>query len=124
MRKLNKLQQILYYAGAILILVGAVLNPVTSDYAPYVYSLGALLFASMQIYAGYEGDNFVIRRLRRQQIIGALLLVLSGAAMFGKAYNIPYTKHNEWMVVMMVAALLELYTAFRLPVELKKEEEK
>lgn len=122
MRQLNKLQQILFYVGGVLILVGAVLNPITSDVAPYVYSVGALLFASMQIYAGYEGDSFVIRRLRRQQVIGALLLVLSGAAMFGKAYDIPYTKHNEWMVVMVVAALLELYTAFRIPAELKKEE--
>ena len=79
------------------------------------------MFASMQMMESYEGSNFVIRRLRRQQIIGALLLMLSGVAMFGNVYRIEYVRHNEWLIVMLIAALLELYTAFRIPAELEKE---
>lgn len=76
----------------------------------------------MQMLARYEGTSIVIRRLRRQQIIGALLLLLSGAAMFANIYGITYLRHNEWLAVLAIAAVLELYTAFRIPQELRKEQ--
>lgn len=124
MKKLNKIQTLLFRLGGIAMLVGAVLNPLESKVAPYIYCAGALMFASMQMMESYEGDSFVIRRLRRQQIIGSLLLMLSGVAMFGNAFRIEYMRHNEWLIVMLIAAILELYTAFRIPAELKKEEDK
>ena len=62
----------------------------------------------------YEGKNLIVRRLRRQQILGAVLLVFAGVLMF-------VTKHNEWVLCLTVAAILELYTAFRIPSELEKE---
>jgi drug/metabolite transporter (DMT)-like permease len=55
-----------------------------------------------------------VRRLRRQQILGAVLLVFAGVLMF-------VTRHNEWVLCLTVAAILELYTAFRIPSELEKE---
>lgn len=82
------------------------------------------MFASMQMLASYEGDSIVIRRLRRQQVLGALLLIVSGAMMFGHHYHMTYMRHNEWMVVMLIAAVFELYAAFRIPYELAKEEKK
>ena len=124
MKQLNSIQTWIFRIGGILILLGAMLNPISSTPAPYVYSVGALMFASMQMAASYEGTNFVIRRLRRQQIIGALLLVLSGAAMFANNYHVEYLRHNEWMVIMLIAAILELYTSFRIPTELEKEKNK
>lgn len=124
MKKLNKIQTLLFRLGGIAMLVGAVLNPLESKVAPYIYCVGALMFASMQMMESYEGNSFVIRRLRRQQIIGSLLLMLSGVAMFGNAFRIEYMRHNEWLIVMLIAAILELYTAFRIPAELKKEEDK
>lgn len=87
-----------------------------------IYSVGAILFASMQLLARYEGTSVVLRRLRRQQILGALLLVLSGAAMFANIHGITYLRHNEWLAILAIAAVLELYTAFRIPQELKKEQ--
>jgi drug/metabolite transporter (DMT)-like permease len=56
----------------------------------------------------------IVRRLRRQQILGAVLLVFAGVLMF-------VTKHNEWVLCLTIAAILELYTAFRIPSELEKE---
>ena len=73
-----------------LVLVGAMLNPVESLVAVYVYCVGALMFVAMQMLESYEGDSFVVRRLRRQQIVGGLLLLLSGVAMFGQEYHIMY----------------------------------
>ena len=65
----------------------------------------------------YEGGNLVVRRLRRQQILGAVLLVFTGVLMF-------VTKHNEWVLSLTIAAILELYTAYRIPSELEKENKK
>ena len=61
-----------------------------------------------------EGKNLIIRRLRRQQIIGAMLLVFAGVLMFT-------SKRNEWIVCLTIAAILQLYTAWRIPSELEKE---
>ena len=62
----------------------------------------------------YDGRNFIIKRLRRQQIFGAVALVFTGVLMFTM-------KRNEWIVCLSIAAVLELYTAFRIPQELEKE---
>ena len=98
MKRLNKIQNIVFITGAVLLLIGAATFFTGWLYAFYLYTVGACAFAAMQLRAGYEGDNFVIRRLRGQQVIGALLLVC-----------------------LAVACVLELYTAFRIPAELEKE---
>lgn len=139
MKQLNKLQLTLYTLGGVMILIGAFLFPASHEFGGVItgspkfavsrefwgviiYSVGAILFASMQMLARYEGTSIVIRRLRRQQIIGALLLLLSGAAMFANIYGITCLRHNEWLAVLAIAAVLELYTAFRIPQELRKEQ--
>jgi hypothetical protein len=48
--------------------------------------------------------------LRIQQIFGAIALVLTGAFMF-------FTRGNDWIACLTIAAILELYTAFRIPQE-------
>jgi len=100
--------------GAVLLLIGAMLQITRWEFAPYLYTLGAILFAYVQVMDGYDGKNLIIRRLRRQQILGAVLLVFAGVLMF-------VTRHNEWILCLTVAAVLELYTAFRIPSELEKE---
>ena len=47
-------------------------------------------------------------------IFGALALILTGAFMFT-------TRGNEWIACLTIAAILELYTAFRIPQEEEKE---
>ena len=78
----------------------------------------------MQMLARYEGESMIIRRLRRQQIFGALLLLVSGVLMFGQQFRLMYMRRNEWLVVMLIAAVFELYAAFRIPAELEKERNK
>ena len=100
--------------GGILLVIGAALYITRWVVAPYIYVVGSFMFGAMQMADRYEGSNFVIRRLRRQQVLGALMLMLTGIAMF-------VCKYNEWIVCLLIACLLELYTAFRLPQELEKE---
>ena len=100
--------------GAVLLLIGAMLQITRWELAPVLYTIGAVLFAYVQVMSRYEGKNLIIRRLRRQQILAAVLLVFAGVLMF-------VTNHNEWVLCLTIAAILELYTAFRIPSELEKE---
>ncbi len=100
--------------GAVLLLIGAMLQITRWELAPVLYTIGAVLFAYVQVMSRYEGKNLIIRRLRRQQILAAVLLVFTGVLMF-------VTRHNEWVLCLTIAAILELYTAFRIPSELEKE---
>ena len=114
---MNKAYQLIQVVGAVLLLVGAMLQITRWELSPYLYTIGAVLFAYVQIMSRYEGGNLVVRRLRRQQILGAVLLVFTGVLMF-------VTKHNEWVLSLTIAAILELYTAYRIPSELEKENKK
>ena len=111
---MSKIYQIVQGVGAVLLLVGAMLQITRWELSPIIYTLGAVMFAYVQVMSRYEGKNLIVRRLRRQQILGAVLLVFAGVLMF-------VTKHNEWVLCLTVAAVLELYTAFRIPSELEKE---
>lgn len=103
--------------GAVALLLGAALQITQLAWAPYLYLIGAIMFAYVQVMSGYEGKNIIIRRLRRQQIIGATLLVVAGVMMI-------LWKRNEWVVCLTIAAVLEMYTAFRIPQEEEKEKNK
>ena len=111
---MKKSDTIIQMIGAVLLLVGAMLQITRWELSPYIYTLGALMFAYVQVMSHYEGKNLIVRRLRRQQILGAMLLVLTGVLMF-------FTRHNEWILCLTVAAVLQLYTAYRIPAELEKE---
>lgn len=105
---MKKLIPVLFAVGALLLLAGAVLFISKWPPAPYIYTIGAGFVALAQINTPYEGINKNIKRLRRQQILGALLLVMAGAFMFT-------THGNEWIACLSIAAVLELYTSFRIP---------
>ena len=111
---MSKIYQIVQGVGAVLLLMGAMLQITRWELSPILYTIGAVMFAYVQVMTRYEGKNLIVRRLRRQQILGAVLLVFAGVLMF-------VTKHNEWVLCLTVAAILELYTAFRIPSELEKE---
>lgn len=110
----KKAQQIIYIIGGTLLIVGAALYITQWAWAPYIYMTGSFLFGAMQMLDRYTGSNFMLRRLRRQQILGAIALMLTGILMIS-------CKHNEWILCMLVGCLLELYTAFRIPQEYEKE---
>lgn len=122
MRQLTRLQSFIFKLGGILIIIGVLLWIPKLSVAPYLFCLGAVLYAVMQFLAKYEGRNFIIRRLRRQQLAGACLLVLAGIMMIGSTFHWPYTTRNEWLIAFMAGTIFQLYTAFRIPAELKKEE--
>lgn len=100
----------IYAAGAVMVLLGAAVYVTGWYLSPYIYTIGATMVALAQINTPASVNTPVIKRLRRQQIFGAILLVMAGAFMF-------FTHGNEWIVCLTIAAILQLYTSVRIPQE-------
>ena len=114
--RMKQLIPALFVVGAIMALAGAAVFITGWTYAPYIYTIGAGFIALAQVNTPVKGKSKTLKRLRIQQIFGALALILTGAFMFT-------TRGNEWIACLTIAAILELYTAFRIPQEEEKEKE-
>ena len=132
MKQLNKLESSIFALGALLMLAGAVMGLFKWMWFPYLYAVGAICFASMQMLQRYEGSNLVIRRLRRIMLLSDVLFLFTAVLMFanqGNAlgldwiYYLNYVKNN-WVVLLLLAAILQLYTTYRIDHELEKEAKK
>ena len=129
MRQLSKWESYVMLLGGLLMVIGAGANVLFCSWAPYVFAPGALLFVAMQLRQRYEGREFTIRRLRRIQIISDFLFLVAGLLMMANQQNflgldqLSYIKyvHNNWVVVLLVAAVLQLYTSHRIASELEKD---
>jgi hypothetical protein len=132
MRQLNKLQTAVFLTGALLMVIGAGASLLNWALAPYVYCLGALGFASMQMLQRYDGPSVTIRRLRRIMLLSDVLFLVSAVLMFASQGNIFHIDHltylqyvyNKWVVTLLIAAILQLYTSHRIGQELEKEAKK
>ncbi len=103
-----------FVVGAVMLFAGLLSYITRWELSPYIYTVGATLIALAQINSPSPFCNPNIKRLRRQQMFAALLLVLTGAFML-------FTHGNEWIVSLTIAAVLELYTSIRIPQEEEKE---
>ena len=129
MRQLSKSEVAVMLLGGLLMVVGAGANILFMTWAPYVFAPGALLFVAMQLRQRYDGHNFTIRRLRRMLIISDVLFWVAGLLMLANQSNffglnqLLYIKyvHNNWVVVLLVAAILQLYAGHRIANEIEKE---
>ena len=132
MKQLNTTENIIFFIGAILMVIGSGANIFMLRWAPYVFAMGALAFVLMQFKQSYDGSNIVIRRLRRIMITSDVFFLLSALLMFANQSNflglniLTYVKyvHNNWVITLLVAAILQLYSTHRISHELDKEAKK
>lgn len=141
MKQLSKLQTVVLLLGAVLMVAGAGLYVFgTHMVSPWIFLVGAVCFAAMQMMQTYSGNNFTIRRLRRIMVTGDVLFIVSALLMvensyalllpvfmklFPDGYNYYVTYvHNNWVLLLLVAAMLEIYTTHRISNELAKEAKK
>lgn len=132
MKQLNSLQNAIFISGAVLMLVGAALGMFLRSVAPWIFAVGVLAFVAMQVQQRYEGENFTIQRLRRIMLMSDILLILAAALMFadyGNPFGLDHLTwlnyiHNNWVAAVLIAALIQLYTVFRMDAELRKEAKK
>ena len=134
MKQLNKLQSILYAVGGALMVIGAGCFAIMWQQRAvcWLYLVGATLFCLMQSMQTYEGTDFVVRRLKRIQAVANIFFMLAGILMIDTAYmffrplfdsSIAYVDYlyNKWVVLLLIAALLEIYTMHRIDHEMKKD---
>ena len=138
MRQLSKIENFVFILGGILMVagVGCCVLDVARDVMSCVYLAGTLMFAAMQIRQRYEGNSIVIRRLRRIMIAADILFVVSGLLMVEQVWTPLFAVivttlngyevymryiYNNWVVALLLAAVLEIYTMYRISDELTRE---
>ena len=132
MRQLSNTETIVMLVGGLLMVIGSGASLFLQSWAPYVFAPGALMFAAMQMRQRYDGPNFNIRRLRRMMLLSDVLFLVAALLMFANSSNflgieyLSYVKyvHNNWIVVLLVAAILQLYASHRIGNELEKDAKK
>lgn len=132
MRQLNETENVIFLCGAVLMVIGSAANIFMASWAPYVFAAGALAFVLMQLKQRYEGDSITIRRLRRITVVSDLFFLLAALLMFANRSNLLGLRwdyylnyiHNNWVVSLLVAAILQLYSTHRIAHELDKEAKK
>ncbi|MGN1263413.1 MAG: hypothetical protein ACI4TW_05195 [Prevotella sp.] len=132
MKQLNKIESAILVVGALLMVIGSGAYIYLKVWAPYLFAMGALAFVLMQLKQRYEGQNTTIKRLRRIMIMSDLFFLVSAVLMFASPKNcfgldyITYLNyiHNKWVVTLLVAAILQLYSTHRISKELDKEAKK
>lgn len=97
----------------------------------WLFALGAAAFTIMQSMQIYEGNNPTIKRLRRIMALADIFFVLSAILMIDSSYNflmrlfndyfsyIQYV-YNKWVITLLIAAVLEMYSTHRISSELSK----
>ena len=133
MKQLSKTQSWIYLIGGILMTVGAGCCAILwhNEWMCWVYILGSLMFVAMQVQQRYDGQNTTIRRLRKIMLISGGLFILAGFSMADTAYlflrrffsTVTYIQfiYNKWVMLLLAAAILQLYTTHRISNELEKE---
>ena len=128
MRQLSKWENILFLTGGLLMVVGSGAYVFLQSWAPYVFAVGSVLFAVIQFRQRYEGKDLTLRRLRHIQVLSDVFFLLAAFLMFANQNNflhldqLTYIRyvHNNWVVVLLVAAILQLYASHRIASELEK----
>lgn len=88
-----------------------------------LYLIGITGFSSMQFLTSYEGNNLTIVRLRRQQLMSCVFFIISAICMLLQELKFGpiELRRNIWTIFLTVGCIFQLYTAFRLPQEIEKQ---
>lgn len=134
MKQLNRFQSILFAIGGMLMVIGAGCFAFMwqQQVVCWLFLAGASMFTLMQSMQTYEGSNFVIRRLKRIQAVANIFFMLAGILMVDTAYmffrplfnsSIAYIDflYNKWVVLLLIAAFLEIYSMHRIDSKMKKD---
>lgn len=133
-KQLTKLQSALFMLGGIIMVVGMgfYVLLLVREWAAWLFLVGALVFATMQCMQVYMGADHTLRRLKSIQNLADLFFVLAGVLMIDTANHFlrpmfsnteTYLQivYNKWLILLLIAVVLEVYTTHRITYLLKKE---
>ena len=107
---MKKIRTILFVVSACLVLAGAALYLTQWTVAPYLFAVGAAGIAVNYLTTPVGDLDFRGRRLHRLNVMAGFLMVVASGFQFNG--------RKEWVICLLIAAILQLYTAFVSP---KKE---
>ena len=129
---MNKQNVLGYIAniGEVLVLIGAAFWITGWEFINYVFAVGTLLFTVGRLFEKHPESTITLRRLYTQRTIGVVVLILAALLMFFydriNGFEISdYEVHataSAWLLPFFIFLVIELYTAFRIPSELKKQD--
>lgn len=106
MKKVSRITQWAFIAGAVLLLLSSVLVMERVFWGKYTFAAGVVLFAVSRQRMLYTGSDIRLKRINRLYTFTSILLVVASALQF---------KNNEgWIVLLLIVAITELYTSMRL----------
>ncbi len=136
-RQLTSPQVVVFFIGSLLMVVGMGFYAFMYErfIASIVYLVGAIIFATLQCMQTYQGENLVVKRLKNIMNLADILFVLAGLLMvdtcemfmrhvFTNVETYFQWFYNKWLVVLLIAVVLELYSLNRISHILKKDKEK
>ena len=135
MKKLNKIESILFMLGGMLMVtgIGCYVFMLAPSITCWIALTGSILFSTLHMMQAYEGSQLAIKRLKRILNIADLLFVIAGILIVDSTYNflrpvfenqesyITYV-YNKWVLLLLIAAILEVYATHRIDYLLKKQE--
>ena len=138
MRQLSTLQNYILLIGAIMMVagVGCIVIGIMPKATSIVFCVGAISFALMQMTQTYEGNNVTLRRLRHIMVLADIAFIISGLLMLENVYKFFFplfantiegyntyihVVYNNWVVALLVGAVLEIYTTHRIAYVIRKE---
>ena len=98
------IHNVIFVSSAALVLLGATLYITHWIHAPFVFAVGAAGITLCFMTATYQGLGFRRRRLHRINVIAGISMIVASVFMF--------RQKMEWVVFLLIAALLLLYTSF------------
>ncbi|MBP9984691.1 MAG: hypothetical protein KBF13_06160, partial [Prevotella sp.] len=89
MKQLSKFQSILFVLGGILMVigVGCFVFMFKQQIVSWLFLVGTLLFATMQMMQEYKGNNMTISRLKNIMTLADLVFIFSGILMVDNVYG-------------------------------------
>ena len=98
----------------------------------WIFLAGAVMFSTVQAMQNHGDEGLVVRRLLRIQGLAGLLFIVSGILLadtnygFFRSLFVNYTDYltyvyNKWVITLLIAAVLEVYTVHRIDHELSKK---
>lgn len=134
MKKLNKIESILFMVGGMLMVtgIGCYVFMLAPSITCWLALTGSILFSTLHMMQAYEGSQLAIKRLKRILNIADLLFVIAGILIVDSTYNflrpafenqesyITYV-YNKWVLLLLIAAILEVYATHRIDYLLKKQ---